>query len=120
MYWPELARRSEKCAGPAGQCLCRGLDYLIWQIVQRCFNGFRKCAWRLNSGRDLELVYQLFDCVLDGNTGDDDVTVYENDGRDCWTYDDFDKTNEGPRPGNRIEFDSDSESLSWMELAAAL
>ena len=27
MYWPGLARRSEKCAGPAGQCLCRGL----WQ-----------------------------------------------------------------------------------------
>ena len=26
MYWPELVRRSEKCAGPAGQCLCRGLD----------------------------------------------------------------------------------------------
>ena len=25
MYWPELVRRSEKCAGPAGQCLCRGL-----------------------------------------------------------------------------------------------
>ena len=25
MYWPELARRSEKCAGPAGQHLCRGL-----------------------------------------------------------------------------------------------
>ena len=25
-YWPELARRSEKCAGPAGQCLCRGLS----------------------------------------------------------------------------------------------
>ena len=25
MYWPELARRSETCAGPAGQCLCRGL-----------------------------------------------------------------------------------------------
>ena len=22
MYWPELVRRSEKCAGPAGQCLC--------------------------------------------------------------------------------------------------
>ena len=33
MYWPELVRRSEKCAGPAGQCLCRGLlfvDYLAW------------------------------------------------------------------------------------------
>ena len=28
--------------------------------------------------------YQLFDCVLDGNTGDDDATVYKNDGRDCW------------------------------------
>ena len=27
MYWPELVRRSEKCAGPAGQCLCRGLLY---------------------------------------------------------------------------------------------
>ena len=27
MYWPELVRRSEKCAGPAGQCLCRGLQY---------------------------------------------------------------------------------------------
>ena len=26
MYWPELVRRSEKCAGPAGQCLCRGLE----------------------------------------------------------------------------------------------
>ena len=26
MYWPELVRRSEKCAGPAGQCLCRGLQ----------------------------------------------------------------------------------------------
>ena len=26
MYWPELVRRSEKCAGPAGQCLCRGLS----------------------------------------------------------------------------------------------
>ena len=26
MYWPELVRRSEKCPGPAGQCLCRGLD----------------------------------------------------------------------------------------------
>ena len=25
MYWPKLARRSEKCAGPAGRCLCRGL-----------------------------------------------------------------------------------------------
>ena len=25
MYWPELVRQSEKCAGPAGQCLCRGL-----------------------------------------------------------------------------------------------
>ena len=25
MHWPELVRRSEKCAGPAGQCLCRGL-----------------------------------------------------------------------------------------------
>ena len=25
MYWPELARGFEKCAGPAGQCLCRGL-----------------------------------------------------------------------------------------------
>ena len=25
MYWPELVRRSEKCVGPAGQCLCRGL-----------------------------------------------------------------------------------------------
>ena len=30
MYWPELVRRSEKCAGPAGQCLCRGL---YWQCV---------------------------------------------------------------------------------------
>ena len=29
MYWPELVRRSEKCAGPAGQCLCRGLDIRI-------------------------------------------------------------------------------------------
>ena len=28
MYWPELVRRSEKCAGPAGQCLCRGLIWL--------------------------------------------------------------------------------------------
>ena len=26
MYWLELVRRSEKCAGPAGQCLCRGLS----------------------------------------------------------------------------------------------
>ena len=26
MYWPELVRRSEKCSGPAGQCLCRGLQ----------------------------------------------------------------------------------------------
>ena len=25
MYWPELVRRSEKCPGPAGQCLCRVL-----------------------------------------------------------------------------------------------
>ena len=25
MYWPELVRRSEKFAGPAGKCLCRGL-----------------------------------------------------------------------------------------------
>ena len=25
MHWPELVRRSEKCTGPAGQCLCRGL-----------------------------------------------------------------------------------------------
>ena len=58
----------------------------------------------------------------DGNTGDDDATVYKNDGRDCWTYDDFDKTNECPCTGNRIEFDSvsDTESLSWMDLAAAL
>ena len=29
MYWPELVRRSEKCAGPAGQCLCRGLTPCI-------------------------------------------------------------------------------------------
>ena len=26
MYWPELVQRSEKCPGPAGQCLCRGLQ----------------------------------------------------------------------------------------------
>ena len=31
-YWPELARRSEKCAGPAGQCLGRGLLKLSWWI----------------------------------------------------------------------------------------
>ena len=36
--------------------------------------------------------------MLDGDTGDDESTVY----RDCSTYDDFDKTNEG---GLRIEFD---------------
>ena len=30
MYWPELAQRSEKCAGPAGQCLCLGLQ---WQCL---------------------------------------------------------------------------------------
>ena len=92
-------------------------------IEHYTFGGIRKCAWRLNSDRDLELVYQLFDYVLsmlDGNTGDDDATVYKNDGRDCWTYDDIDKTNEDPRPGNRIQFDSDFESLSWMDLAAAL
>ena len=34
MYWPELVRRSEKCAGPAGQCLCRGLGYAY--IVFSC------------------------------------------------------------------------------------
>ena len=35
MCWPELARRSEKCAGPAGQCLCRGLtcSYLLVVIA---------------------------------------------------------------------------------------
>ena len=32
MYWPELVRRSEKCAGPAGQCLCRGLFYKTSKI----------------------------------------------------------------------------------------
>ena len=74
------------------------------------FNAFRKCASRVNSGRDLELVYQLFDYVLDGNTGDDDSTVYKNDGRDWWTYDDFDKQNEGP--GNRIEFGSAMDGRS--------
>ena len=29
MYWSELVRGSEKCAGPAGQCLCRGLVYAV-------------------------------------------------------------------------------------------
>ena len=30
MYWPELARRSEKCAGPAGQHLCQGLNNVTY------------------------------------------------------------------------------------------
>ena len=30
MYWPELVRRSEKFAGPAGQCLCRGVIVALW------------------------------------------------------------------------------------------
>ena len=34
MYWPELARWSEKCAGLAGQCLCRGLPE-IWGLNVR-------------------------------------------------------------------------------------
>ena len=45
MYWPELVRRSEKCAGPAGQCLCRGLrppsraklgNRLVYYIKLQC------------------------------------------------------------------------------------
>ena len=64
----------------------------------------------MDSGRDLELVYQLLHYVLDGNTADDESTVDKNDGRDCWTYDDFDKTNGGP--GNRIEFDSGMDGRS--------
>ena len=48
MYWPKLARRSEKCAGPAGQCLCRGLGpsfvflqcllQYVWSLVHLCWH----------------------------------------------------------------------------------
>ena len=37
MYWPELVPRSEKCAGPAGQCLCRGLQATAFEMV--CTGG---------------------------------------------------------------------------------
>ena len=39
MYWPELVRRSEKCAGPAGQCLCRGLRGDQIEVF-RILNGY--------------------------------------------------------------------------------
>ena len=38
MYWPELVRRSEKCVGPAGQCLCRGLHVLYKAAVSLCLS----------------------------------------------------------------------------------
>ena len=68
------------------------------------FNGFQKCAWRLNSAviwNSISLSTARL-CTADGNTGDDDSTVYKND--------DFDKTKEGP--GNRIEFDSAMDGRS--------
>ena len=43
MYWPELARRSEKCAGPAGQCLCR-------RLVSGPWIKFITCIWSLDKG----------------------------------------------------------------------
>ena len=33
MYWPELVRQSEKCAGPAGQYLCRGLVRVVLVLL---------------------------------------------------------------------------------------
>ena len=36
MHWPELVRRSEKCAGPAGQCLCRGLHSTARPFADDC------------------------------------------------------------------------------------
>ena len=40
MYWPVLARRSKKCAGPVGQCLCWGLPSLWYDHIScdgQCF-----------------------------------------------------------------------------------
>ena len=43
MYWPELARRSEKCAGPAGQCLLLyepcNCSSLIHKVYCPCLPG---------------------------------------------------------------------------------
>ena len=55
MYWPELARRSEKCAGPAGQCLCRGL--LCKKYMKNVCSKFYPASsyWKRCTGKQIVL-----------------------------------------------------------------
>ena len=73
MYWPELVRRSEKCAGPAGQCLCRGLPYhdelhtFRGDTEQRRHrrNGGSSCGWApLQTRHDDDYSYGFFCSIL--------------------------------------------------------
>ena len=62
MYWPELVRRSEKCAGPAGQCLCRGLIVISWWMVH--LNRSIVTKWQVYTVKVVISAWKLFPHVF--------------------------------------------------------